>query len=380
MRKIFLILGAVILIWLAYIAASSTTASLMSKPPAAPSSVESTVVSNSPSPFGVGFAFIILVAVIFLIGFQSKKDTARETLTQPVFAALAGVIVLNALAYIFAYSGWARFWSHQTMFWGTSLSLILVVYLFSRTEKIFKRLAYGIIALVILGFLGNAKGPSRWPWDKKEDNNITVTSPSNVPVRKILWEIGGCESRGEPGGKQLNADGSTVINVNKDGSKDIGALQINDQAQADLIKNNPSLNIYKYKEDNYKLGEMIAERDKGFSAWNASKACWEPKLALLSGKPVFTPDPDVFEAPVGNYSKWVSIPLDHNAYWGRSEGAFVIENDKGVQARFDPANDIVEDLPHRNKGKVRGISRRLRAIAMGEKPGKVVIDYKPKNQ
>lgn len=330
---------------------------------------------------------LLILAVLYLLKKYASQATNGlkripfQSFILPVLCIL-GVNILFRFITSVKPEIWQWYWKDQSFFWSWNIGLLAIAFLSLQKDDKGKMSAVTSNTRRFLIFLmAVGLGLNLYHRGPKIEKDPTVRIQTNTASREmsqelILDTIAECES----GRKQFDDEGNPIVNVNTNGSRDYGALQINDLANAELIAKHPELDYKKSKRDNYELAKLIVLRDGDYRAWNATKACWEPKLALLSGKPVFTPDPDVFEAPVGKFSEWVSIPLDHNAYWGRSEGAFIIENDRGVQARFDPANDIVEDLPHRNKGKVRGISRRLRAIAMGEKPGKVVIDYKPKNQ
>lgn len=67
-------------------------------------------------------------------------------------------------------------------------------------------------------------------------------------------------------------DQSVVINVNKDGTQDIGVLQINTYHHGKRAKD---LGYDLWKEsDNWAYGRLLY-REQGTAPWNASKSCWK---------------------------------------------------------------------------------------------------------
>jgi hypothetical protein len=195
----------------------------------------------------------------------------------------------------------------------------------------------------------------------------------DVPVEIALRIIGDCESPGEPGGKQFNADGSVVRGtVDRD---DVGALQTNTRLHADLIKE-IGIDPTKSKEDNYRFGRVLVEKFHGYGPWFKTQNCWGPKLAGLGfgqGRELATFTRE-FEAPVGKPSEEVDV-IGYDFSWGKSEGSFIIENDKGAQARFDPDNNLFEDLPHLDRGEKRGFSRKVKCQSLTDKPAKVIMVF-----
>ncbi len=76
----------------------------------------------------------------------------------------------------------------------------------------------------------------------------------------LIYDIAACES-----GWNINA-----INVNTNGTKDYGLLQINDTHKLDA--KNRGFDITKYP-DNLEYG-IILFKENGTNPWRASKQCW----------------------------------------------------------------------------------------------------------
>jgi hypothetical protein len=84
----------------------------------------------------------------------------------------------------------------------------------------------------------------------------------------MLAKIGKCES----GGKQFYDDGRVVLNVNKDGSADVGMYQINLRYHgAELARQ--KLDVINSEADNQAFAEYLYEKN-GTADWNASRHCW----------------------------------------------------------------------------------------------------------
>lgn len=90
--------------------------------------------------------------------------------------------------------------------------------------------------------------------------------PSAMDV--MLAKIAKCESSD----KQFLEDGSVVLNINKDGSADVGKYQINLRYHGAEIARQ-KLDVINSEEDNRKFAEYLYERN-GTADWSASKHCW----------------------------------------------------------------------------------------------------------
>ena len=90
------------------------------------------------------------------------------------------------------------------------------------------------------------------------------------PARRmdvVLEAIAKCES----GGQQFYSDGRVVLNVNKDGSADVGKWQVNLRYHGAQIAR-MKLDVVNSEEDNRKFAEYLYERN-GTADWSASKHC-----------------------------------------------------------------------------------------------------------
>jgi len=187
---------------------------------------------ESPSASGYLFAFVILFVTLVTVGIASKGSGFGDTLKQPAYAAFIGIVVLNALAFIFAHTSWCWFWDHQILFWGSNMSFILFAFFISRPEKHFKLLSYVIAGFIIFGFVN------------------TISSENK------------------------NSNGNT-----------------------------------------------------------------KPETAVSDRSYPLT-----VEAPVGTFSEKTTVPLGFDVRWGESQDSFIVMNDRGLEARYDKANGIFENL------------------------------------
>lgn len=161
---------------------------------------------SEQSKSGVVISFVILFATLVVIGFASAGGGWRNTLSHPTYTALIGVLVGNAMAYVFAYSLWRWLADHPILFWGINIGIVLSVYFLTRPATGFRYIAYGIMGFMIFGLLAevfgnrpekpgsNAKNTGQQlpldlalidvpvnNWSKK------VVSPS-IPGTLVVWE------------------------------------------------------------------------------------------------------------------------------------------------------------------------------------------------
>jgi hypothetical protein len=311
---------------------------------------------NIPSTVGYVVVFTLLfgslVAIAIMICREKrgtdKKIIWKEVWKHPVFIAIVAIPILYAMLYLFWYSAWQTFWKPQILFWGINISIILFVYFKTRKTPIVP----GIIGLLIfLGLIAVISPEISSYWEKRQEEKkreAAEKAGKNLSMNTILNKIGEEESPGEPGGRQFNDDGTVVTHKNSDGSIDSGALQINDKANADLIKKHPEIKYKESKEDNYKMACLIVERDGDYRAWNATKDRWAPKLIDMVSK---TSEETfrLLEAPSndsGKASEKVEIPKGVYISWGESTDSFVAWNQNGLVARYDPKNKVIENLPY----------------------------------
>lgn len=255
---------------------------------------------------GTTIAFTILAIAFVIVAIASRGSSARDTLSQPFYIALIAIPALCVLLYLFFYTAWAWYWDHQLLFWGVAICAPLIAYFMTRPQKGFRSIGWGMIVLVGIGLISYLFPDMPQIINPKKPTDSLHYKAS---VDEVLCIIGEAESPGEPGGKQLDDKGEPVVNVNTDGSKDWGALQINDKHNADLIADNPELDYKHSKADNYALGRLIVERDGGYQAWNASKDRWAPKLAALGYGRIPTLPSNQYRTVLQPYTKTVEAPI-----------------------------------------------------------------------
>ena len=345
-------------VWGLYLTTSITVSSLsLNKVDSSSKSIENKgeEKTKKPSNGGVRFAFAILIATLFAIGIGSKGNSLVSTLKQPVYIAGFGVLILNTLMYLFAYQYWYALWNNQILFWGTNMSFILFVFFNSRPEKLLKRLSFVIVVLVIFRFVAPLD-IEKWYSEKTKNrtsSNKTATnlSYSDAPPDIAFPIIAKCES----GEKQFEEDKDGKALKDKDGNPivfrgknkhDIGYLQINEVVHKDLIeKYSDEINIYRSKDENLKMGDIIRKKYNGYGPWYLSESCWGPELVEKGfGSPSATTIVLV-EAPVESFGDKIYIKPGYSLTWGESDDSFVIINDRGSSAKYDRPNGMVENIP-----------------------------------
>jgi len=135
-----------------------------------------------------------------------------------------------------------------------------------------KKFLLGFIALCILTNFSHMTFQAIKPTTLfyKAVGHAEAAEMPSVPTEMdvMLAKIAKCES----GGKQFFDDGRVVLNVNKDGSADVGAYQINLRyhgAQITRMK----LDVVNSEEDNRAFAEYLYQLN-GTADWSASKHCW----------------------------------------------------------------------------------------------------------
>jgi len=198
---------------------------------------------------------------------------------------------------------------------------------------------------------------------KKESGNSISSNFSlydDVPSDIAFPIIAGEESGGkqfkedEAGNIMKDENGKPIVLRGVENEHDIGYLQINEVVWADLIKENPKIDIYGSKEGNLELAEIIRSK-KGYQPWYRSQSRWGPKLKRWKngqhgqdtrGLASIFPDlPEEMDAPVGAPGKPVLIPSGYHVDWSGSEGPFLVINDRGKSAKYGVEGEIDEDIP-----------------------------------
>lgn len=89
----------------------------------------------------------------------------------------------------------------------------------------------------------------------------------------VLARIAGCESQGNPKspGTHFAKNGQVLLSPNKNGSVDVGVMQINDDVWG-ATATQMGLNIT-IEKDNRAMAKWIYE-NRGTEDWSASAKCW----------------------------------------------------------------------------------------------------------
>lgn len=319
-------------------------------------------------------AVIVVLAVLAknpeLFG-KLKGGSEKLGLSDPRILIAIGVIVFNLVSW--AMIPW--FWDVLFYKWYTlvffNVGLWSVLYLGTikvkddkskkdteKTNPTASKLASIITIVLVLGLVTTAWQLLKKGWEESTSASSSIVNrTSTVTTDSISFDdapqdvafpiIAGCES----GGKQFNEDGSVVHgNVNP---HDIGYLQINEVVHLDLINEHNELNIYKSKDDNLKMGEIIREKYHGYGPWYLSQACWGPILAGkgygqgVDSQNIVTLVP--LEATVGHFGERLYIRSGMYFDWADSEGAFVLQDQKGSVVQYDSSRGIQERMPYPSK-------------------------------
>jgi hypothetical protein len=373
----------VILVLLALAIASFVITSAITKPsPQAPVTTSSTVTKPvtpeeaTPSTLGRTFVFFVLVGILVWIiyttytnerGPETGPTQWKKVLSQPVFIAIAGVVILNSLSNLFIYPKWRWFWDHQTLFWGVNMALVIFVHFQVKKETYAKFVAGGIGLLIFLGFVTTIHAEHKGDGGTGGGSIISRTTIDNlsygVPADIALRIIADCESGGGEPGKahQFEADGKTPLK-NKEGSSAIGKYQI---LASDHEERAKKMGFDIGTEAGNEAYAKVLFSESGTKHWEAdprSKACWQPKLASLGlgqGSVILA-----VEAPAGKLSDEVTIPSGIYFDWGDSIDSFEVLDQKGSTAKYDPSSGVRENLPYpsrtlwfRSLGEERAIAK-----------------------
>lgn len=92
-----------------------------------------------------------------------------------------------------------------------------------------------------------------------------VQVPADAPV---LDRIANCESKG----KQLNAKGEVIVNVNTNGTVDVGKYQIN--MSAGHVKEMAKLGFNPLTEEGNEAYAKYLYQNVGTGPWSSSSKCW----------------------------------------------------------------------------------------------------------
>lgn len=104
--------------------------------------------------------------------------------------------------------------------------------------------------------------------------NIIVQAPKESKAA-VMQRIAGCESEGNRNakGKQFNANGTIVTNVNTNGTVDVGKYQINMQ-KAHIVAM-AKLGLNPFTEEGNEAYAMYLYENEGTGDWSSSRSCWQ---------------------------------------------------------------------------------------------------------
>jgi hypothetical protein len=215
--------------------------------------------------------------------------------------------------------------------------------------------------------------PSGSIWPVSQTTSSTYDSFQDIPAEIALPIICGCESSGIPGVvKQFEDDGITPLkNKPKPGEKAstaIGGCQIRTDLHEKRALDKFHLEI-KTPEGNMAYAKILYNESTPHTKhWegtpgNTTKQCWAPVLASLT-RGQRTDEFIVYvEAPVGQFGDEVNIAEGTYFNWRWSDeggAAFIIQDQKGATATYDPEKNVFEKLPPP--------SSRIKFKSLGEKP------------
>jgi hypothetical protein len=137
---------------------------------------------------------------------------------------------------------------------------------FDRTDKICLTIIAALIIFLTINGIWKAMNRELYAYNPLLPK--AEAAETEEAIDEILQKIADCES----GGKQFYSDGRVVLNVNKDGSADVGLYQINLRYHGAEIARQ-KLDVINSEEDNKKFALYLYQRN-GTADWSASKHCW----------------------------------------------------------------------------------------------------------
>jgi len=341
--------------------------------------------AEGPSIMGRGFVFLLLFAMLTAVTgmawWEKRTCPWAERLSQPVFIAIIGIIVLNALSNLFIYPNWRWFWDHQTLFWGVNMALVLFVHFTTKKESYAKFVASGIALLILTGFGTEIAGNKK----TQVTNLPSVTETklmANIPVDVAKRVVCECESNcqqfetDKDGNLVLDDKGNKIPFKNKGiPKKDIPPSSAFGKYQFLEVHREPAQKLgfdLNTEEGQEKYFEYLYGKE-GFKPWDhdneygGGRACWGPKLAALGhevGESLLL-QTFIVEAPVGKFSEEIPIPEWNFFDWRESTDSFIVKDQNGREARYDMSAGIAENLGMN--------STKLYFKSLGDKPAKVKI-------
>src|SRR3989344_1890270 len=331
-------------------------------------------------PIIVALVILTVLAKNRSIFGRLKGSSEKLGLSNPKFLITIGIIVFNLISFTMIPWWWNILTSNWYGFAVFNIGFWLALYLRTiKNNAIASNVSNIITVMLVVGLATTAI--HQYQNRESSDNNevvkdkAPVANLSRVPADIALPIIAECES----GGRQFEDDGVTPFK-NREGSSAIGKYQILASEHEERALNKYGFDI-RTEAGNEGYARVLYS-ESGTKHWEAdskSSACWRPQLQAYTGKPSRTPTQESYSltvnAPVGPSSYEIEVPIGFDFSWGGSEGSFVVENEKGIQARFDPDNNLFEDLPWINQGEKSGFSKKLKFKSLSDKPAKVNLRF-----
>ncbi|MBN2094016.1 MAG: hypothetical protein JW740_01445 [Candidatus Zambryskibacteria bacterium] len=299
-----------------------------------------------------------------------KNKLKRAT---SIILVIIGVALANYIAYVLSSDFWKSLWDNQQHFWTVNGLLVLAVSLrlIKKKDDKDKEMVQPVAKRIstVLIFVSIIIATLHLNINQHKGVELNITERIAIPSERLPWEIiapiiSGCESgNGTPGsGRQFDDEGNLIKNPN---SSAVGKYQILASKHEERAK---SLGFdIKTLQGNENYAKYLYN-ESGTEDWEIdpkSVACWRPKLANLG---FYQEEIPVFvEAPIGAFSKETPIPLGFKVSWGESKDPFVVINDRGISAKYDPQNGIFEDIPPPSKS--------LRFKSLSQETAEVKLKY-----
>lgn len=304
---------------------------------------------------------------------------------------ISGIILLLLLNLLFKFmtrkmpAMWNWYTEDMFFFLGFNIGWIAFIFYFSQKDNDGKpipemqrksiMIAGAIVVFTIINLAGSFRNRETPTPTARASDPMVASRYDGIPAEVALPQICGCESSGVAGRiwHYKNNDPNQGINTSE--TNDVGACQINVPLHEKVADEKYGLKI-RTPEGNMEYAKVLY-RDHGVQPWVGKPGkttihCWGPKLAALR-------QAGEYEVKLVAPAKEFGPARDVAGYefsWGRSPGAFVVRNDQGLEAKFDPDKNIREDLPYLNKGEKRGYSKTIQFKSLDDKPQQVVLELK----
>ncbi len=367
---------------------------------------------SKPKTFGAWviqvISFFLLIGVSVLVCLQvlqeSKKPEStqragpqqtmieslgvdwKKFLSHPTVYAAVAVLTINVFLMFSLTNLWIAFLGNFGFFILVNIGTIIATHFFKK-GGVAKVVGFGIVLIVIAtAFETFSDGINFSGWNNDSSKRSAFGSPDRsdpmvasrydgIPAEVALPQICGCESSGVAGRIWHYKNNDPDQGINTSETNDVGACQINVPLHEKVAYKKYGLKIHT-QEGNMAYAKILYQ-DHGVKPWvgkpgKTTIRCWGPILAKLQ-------EAGEYEVKLVAPVKEFGPERDVSGYefsWGRSPGAFVVRNDQGLEAKFDPAKNIRENLPYITKGEKRGYSKTIQFKSLSDKPQEVVLELK----